>query len=700
MRRKSRYALATDMHASATRQRNFYIRLWAVAALVLVCFGLLAGRWVVLQVVRSDEYIKQAEANRTSVVPVQPRRGRILDRNGVLLANSFSSYVLELTPSKVDDVEATIAALQTIIPIDAHDIRRFKRLRGESRSFDAVPLRYRLTEAEIARFAAHQYNFAGVSINARSLRQYPHAELASHLVGYIGRINQKEKQTIEASDLASNYEGATHIGKLGIEKTYEEALRGAVGSELLETTAGGIVVRRLANEPAQPGRNLMLSIDIRLQKLTEDLFGQRRGALVAIDPRDGQVLALVSKPTFDPNLFVDGISHKNWNALNGSINKPLLNRAVRGVYPPGSTYKPFMALAGLELGLRTTKTTINDPGYWMLGRHRFRGHALGRVDMHRSIVKSSNAYYYSLAHEMGVQAMHDFMEPLGFGQRTGIDIAGEVSGILPSPAWKQKTYGKSGRGKWLAGETISLGIGQGYNNFTMLQLAHALASIINGGVAHTPRLALGLQDATTQQITMLQRPPSQNLGYLPEHVEAVKKAMVDVTIDGTSRRVFKGAQYTSGGKTGTAQAVTIAQNKSYNAATLAEHQRDHSLYIAFAPAEKPVIALAVIVENAGYGSAAAAPIARKVLDFWIVEAKAGTKVVSAEQISAALDHAAEPAQNKPAKDVAKANKPAPQQDDTEEKPPYAPSPAQQRLYELFETQASPRTSMQWVAPAS
>lgn len=700
MRRNTRYASFSDVHNSATRQRNFYARLWAVAALVFLCFALLAGRWVVLQVLRSDEYKKQAEANRISIVPVQPRRGRILDRNGVLLANSFSSYVLELTPSKVEDVDATIAALQTIIPIDAHDIRRFKRLRGESRSFDAIPLRYRLTEAEVARFAAHQYNFAGVSINARSLRQYPHGELASHLVGYIGRINQKEKEKLESGERAQNYQGATHIGKLGVEKTYETELRGVVGSEQLETTAGGMVVRRLANEPAQSGNNLMLSIDIRLQKLAEDLFENRRGALVAIDPSDGQVLALVSKPTFDPNLFVDGISHKNWNDLNGSINKPLLNRAIRGLYPPGSTYKPFMALAALELGIRTPKTIINDPGYWMLGRHRFRGHATGPTNLHRSIVKSSNAYYYSLSHEMGVQAMHDFMKPLSFGQYTGIDIAGEVRGILPSPAWKEKTYGKSGRGKWLVGETISLGIGQGYNNFTMLQLAHALATLTNGGIVRKPRLALGLQDVATQQVTLLPRESEKNMGYQPEHLNAIKTAMVGVTTDGTSRHVFNGAKYISGGKTGTAQAVTIAQNKNYNAATLAEHQRDHSLYIAFAPADKPAIALAVIVENAGYGSAAAAPIARKVLDYWLLQTQAGTKVVLPEQVLAEL--AGKPTTTKADASI-KASRIATGTDtetDADKPAPYTPPEAQQRMYELFEPASLTRTTTNLVVPVS
>ncbi|MDO5653036.1 MAG: penicillin-binding protein 2 [Brachymonas sp.] len=591
-----------------------------MGALVLICFSLLVWRWAVLQVVRQDEYLARAENNRIAKRMVPPGRGIITDRNGIVLATNYSSHTLELTPSKVQDVDAAIESLRKILPISDSDIRRFKRLRQDSKAFDPLPLRYNLTDAEIALFTTQQHAFPGVEINARLLRQYPFGELAGHLVGYIGRISQKDQEALEESESAENYQGTTHIGKLGIEKTYEAQLHGTSGDEQLETTATGVIVRRLTSRAAVPGQNVVLSIDIRLQKMVEDLFGQRRGALVAIDPRDGQVLALVSKPTFDPNLFVDGIDQESWDALNQSINKPLLNRAVRGLYPPGSTYKPFMALAALETGARTPQTIISDPGYWMFGNHRFRsGHALGAVNLHRSIVKSSNVYYYSLAHQMGVQQIHDFMAPLGFGQITGIDIEGEVRGVLPSPAWKRNAFKQANQQQWLPGETVSLGIGQGYNSFTMLQLAHALATIVNGGTNQQPRIAMGLQDPTTLQITAPEREPAHAMGYQQQHIELIKSAMLGVTQEGTGRGVFAGTSYQSGGKTGTAQAVTIGQNQRYNASTLAEHKRDHSLYIAFAPVEKPEIALAVIVENAGFGATAAAPIARRVLDYWLIQ---------------------------------------------------------------------------------
>lgn len=615
----SRFASAADLQSSAARQRNFKLRLLALAVLVLFCFALLAWRWVVLQVLRRETYAAQAESNRTALVPVPPSRGMIMDRNGVVLASNYSAYTLELVPKKIDDLEATIDALATVIPISDLDRKRFNRLRQDGKDYEPIPLRHRLSDEEIARLAARRYEFPGVEINARLYRYYPYGELSGHVIGYIARINQEEKDALEDSEEALNYRGTTHIGKLGIEQSYESVLHGTSGSERMEITSSGQVVRSLASQPSVPGRNVVLSIDIRLQKMVEDLFGKRRGALVAIDPRDGQVLAMVSKPAFDGNLFVDGIDHENWRALNESLDKPLLNRALRGMYPPGSTYKPFMALAALETGARSAGTTIYDPGYWMYGNHRFRsGHALGAVNLRRSIIKSSNVYYYSLAHEMGVQAIHDFMQPLGFGQRTGIDLKGEVRGVLPSPEWKRKTYKRAEQQKWLSGETISLGIGQGYNNFTMLQLAHALATVVNGGDSFTPRLALYLQDPLTQKQEMPAWEPPVNLGYRKAHVDLVKSAMVGVTQEGTSRGVFMGAAYTSGGKTGTAQAVTVRQNQRYNAAALAEHKRDHSLYIAFAPADKPVIALAVIVENAGFGAAAAAPIARRVLDYWLL----------------------------------------------------------------------------------
>jgi penicillin-binding protein 2 len=347
------------------------------------------------------------------------------------------------------------------------------------------------------------------------------------------------------------------------------------------------------------------------------MFGTRRGALVALDPRTGEILAFVSKPTFDPNLFVDGIDNESWQLLNESVDKPLLNRALRGTYPPGSTYKPFMAMAALESGKRSSAAIINDTGSWTFGGHQFRSHGapLGPVDMHQSIVKSSNVYYYSLANELGVDAIHDFMMPLGFGQITGVDINGEVRGVLPNQEWKRRNNKKPELQRWYAGETISLGIGQGYNAFTMLQLAQATGVLANGGIRHKPRLIVGTQDSVTRTLSPVAVEPPVNLNFKPEHVEVIRRALVGVTQEGTSARVFAGASYLSAGKTGTAQAVSVGQKDKYDARKLEEHQRDHALYMAFAPAENPQIALAVVVENAGFGAAHAAPIARRVFDY-------------------------------------------------------------------------------------
>ena len=561
---------------------RFRTRVLVAGAAVLFAFGLLVARMIYLQIVRHDDYAAQAESNRTAVLPVVPNRGQILDRHGRVLASNYSAYTLEITPSKVEDLDATIAALGELVTIEARDKRRFRKLMEESRSFDSLPIRTRLSDEEVARFTAQRYRFPGVDVRARLFRQYPHGEVASHVIGYIGRINQREKEQMDdwPDEDQANYRGTEYIGKLGIEQSFERELHGITGFERVETSAGGRAVRSLANTPPTPGNTVVLTIDIRLQKLVEDMFGERRGALVAIDPRNGEVLAFVSKPTFDPNLFVEGIDVENWKALNESVDKPLLNRALRGTYPPGSTYKPFMALAALELGIRKPETSVYDPGFWMFGNHRFRSHGdggLGSVDLRRSIVKSSNVYYYSLANEMGVEAMHDFMAPLGFGQLTGIDLKGEVRGVLPNQEWKRRTYKRPEQQKWYAGETISLGIGQGYNNFTMLQLAQAMAALANGGVRHTPHLALATEDVVTRQRTPRSTEPAQPLGYKAEHVAAVLRAMHDVTIEGTSAGVFAGAGYTSGGKTGTAQAVTIGQKDRYDARKLEEHQRDHSL---------------------------------------------------------------------------------------------------------------------------
>ncbi|MGE5332315.1 MAG: penicillin-binding protein 2 [Nitrospirota bacterium] len=611
----------TELRNAELDARRFRRRVLVVGAVVFFAFCLVVARLVFLQVVRHEDLAEQAESNRTAIVPVVPNRGLILDRNGVVLATNYAAYTLEITPSRVSELDETIDALAQVVDIQQRDRRRFRRLMEESRGFESLPIRTRLSDQEVARFTAQRYRFPGVDVKARLFRNYPLGEVASHAIGYIGRINQAEKAQIQDSDDEANYRGTEYIGKLGIEHSFESSLHGVTGVEQMETSAGGRAVRRLDSFPATPGQTVQLSLDIKLQKMIEDLYGERRGALVAIDPRTGEILALVSKPTFDPNLFVEGIDVENWTALNKSLDKPLLNRALRGTYPPGSTYKPFMALAALETGKRTPTAITMDNGSWTFGGHTFRSHGdhgLGPVDMYRSIVQSSNVYYYQLANDMGVDAMHDFMKPLGLGQITGIDLNGEVRGVLPSQEWKRKAYRRPEQKKWYAGETISLGIGQGYNTFTMLQLAQATATLANGGVQHRPHLGVATLDAVTRESHPLEQPAPVDLGFKPANVDVVRRAMVGVTQGGTSTRVFAGARYLSAGKTGTAQAVTIGQKDRYNAAKLEEHQRDHALYIAFAPAESPRIALAVIVENAGFGAAHAAPIARRVFDYWLL----------------------------------------------------------------------------------
>ena len=609
-----------NVEADLTR---FRARVLVVTLLMLSCFFLLLVRLVYLQVVRHADLNEQAENNRTAIVPMVPNRGLILDRNGIVLATNYSGYTLEITPSRVDNLEQTIDELSTVLDITARDRRRFKKMLEETKGIESLPIRTRLSDVEVARFVARRFRFTGVDIKARLFRSYPWGELASHVIGYIGRVNPTEKKEQEdwSDEDQANYRGTDYIGKLGVEQSFEKQLHGITGVERVETSSGGRAVRKLASSPAIPGNTVMLSIDIKLQKLIEDMFGQRRGALVALDPKSGEVLAFVSKPTFDPNLFVEGIDVDSWQELNESIDLPLLNRALRGTYPPGSTYKPFMAMAALETGKRSPTFIVNDAGSWTFGDHTFRSHGdvgLGPVDMYRSIVKSSNVYYYSLANDLGVDAIHDFMKPLGFGQLTGIDIQGEVRGVLPSQEWKRKTYKRPEQKKWFAGETISLGIGQGYNTFTMLQLASATATLANGGVKHPPQLVLATQEAISH--TKVPVPPAEpeDLGFSPANVALVRRAMVGVTQEGTSARVFAGAGYLSGGKTGTAQAVTMGQKEKYDARKMEEHLRDHALYIAFAPADDPKIALAVVVENAGFGAEYAAPIARRVFDYWLL----------------------------------------------------------------------------------
>ena len=620
-----------NVEADLSRFRG---RVLAASVVVATCFVLIVVRLAYLQIVRHDDLLEQAESNRTAVVPVVPNRGLIVDRNNIVLANNYSAYTLEVTPSKIANLEQTIEELSQILEISARDRRRFRKLLEESKSFESLPLLTRLSDEDVARFAALRFRFPGVDIKARLFRSYPYGSLGSHILGYIGRINPTEKEDLDNSEDQSNYRGTEYIGKLGVEQSFESQLHGTTGVDSVETSAGGRAMRKLASSPATPGNTVKLSIDIRLQALVEELFGDRRGALVALDPATGEILAFVSKPTFDPNLFVEGIDSENWQSLNDSPDKPLLNRALRGTYPPGSTYKPFMALGSLETGTRTPEQTIADPGYFMFGNHRFRddkegGH--GTVNMYRSIVQSCDTYYYVLANDMGVDTIHQQMQRFGFGELTGIDLLGEVRGLLPSTAWKHKAFKRADQQKWYAGETISLGIGQGYNNFTMLQLASATAALSNQGVRMRPHLVREVIDIVTHAPIITKPEALGEPIAKPEHIAVITNALIGVNLEGTSAASFRGAAYTSGGKTGTAQVVQIKQNEKYVSSKVEERLRDHALFTAFAPADHPKIAVAMVIENAGFGSQSAAPIARRVFDFWLLQQYPSEEDIAAVQ---------------------------------------------------------------------
>ena len=596
---------------------HFRRRLAVAAGFVLLMFVLLFLRFFYLQVVMHDHYQTLAEANRISIVPIVPNRGIIVDRNGVVLAHNYSAYTLEITPGKAGDLDVLIEELSTLIEIAPKDRRRFNKLMEESRNFESLPIRTRLSDEEIARFAANRYRFPGVEINARPFRQYPQGELFSHVVGHIGRINQRDLDQLEADDRLSNYRGTVYIGKTGLEHSYERFLHGTTGVEEVEVDSGGRAVRTLSRTPPVSGNNLVLKLDAKLQEIAYRAFGDRRGALVAIEPDTGGVLAFVSKPGFDPNFFVDGIDPQNWHELNNSPDRPMINRALAGTYPPGSTFKPFMALAALTYGKRTPQQAISDPGYFNFGGHVFRddkvgGHGL--VDMYKSIVVSCDTYYYVLANDLGIDNISKFMGRFGFGSRTGIDIAGESAGILPSQEWKMRRF----KQKWYAGETISIGIGQGYNAYTPLQLASAIATLAKDGVMFRPHIVDYVENVTTRERTPVEPKPLRNLDLKPEHIAVIKQALVGVNKEGTGARAFAGAEYASAGKTGTAQVIGIKQGEKYVEGRVHERHRDHALFIAYAPAENPRIALAVVVENSGFGARAAAPIARQVLDYYLL----------------------------------------------------------------------------------
>src|SRR5438105_346444 len=605
---------------------HFRRRLLIAGAMVIVAFGGLLGRFVYLQLFQHRHYQTLAESNRIAIVPIVPNRGVMTDRNGVVLAQSYSAYALEVTPSRVKNLDETIDGLATLVEVQARDRKRFKRLLEESKNFESLPLRTRLSDEEVARFAVNRYRFPGVEIKARLFRQYPFGELASHVIGYIGRINDHDVERIEDWGDTANYKGSDYIGKVGLELSYERDLHGTTGVEEVEVDAGGRAVRTLSRTPPISGNNLKLSLDIKLQQAAEASFGEHRGALVAIDPTNGEVLAFVSKPGFDPNLFVDGIDPANWDALNTSPDKPLLNRPLRGAYPPGSTIKPFLALSALNSGKRTTAQQIFDPGFYQLAgsAHRFRddkpgGH--GYVDMMKSIIVSCDTYYYMLAGESDIDVTHDVLAQFGFGEETGIDIEGELAGTLPSRAWKRdrfsgKNYREEHR-KWYLGDSISAGIGQGYNAFTPVQQAVAIATIANDGHTFWPHLVRTIENVKTGAVRDIAPELRHTVAVKPEHLAVVKNALIGVAREGTGARAFVGAQYVSAGKTGTAQLFSLKGEK-YSAGHIDERLRDHAWYLAYAPAAQPRIALAVLVENGGFGAQAAAPIARAVFDYYLL----------------------------------------------------------------------------------
>ncbi|MFN3629444.1 MAG: penicillin-binding protein 2 [Casimicrobiaceae bacterium] len=621
-------------HPEAERAR-FQQRLLIAGAAILAAFALIFGRFFYLQVIQHKHFARLAEANRIDVQPEPPNRGIITDRNGIVLASNYSAYTLELNPQKIANLDRAIDELATIIEITPRERRRFKRLYEEFRTAESITLKSRLSDEEVARITANRYRLPGVEIKARLFRHYPFSETASHVLGYIGRISQADKEKLIERGLWSEYKGSDYIGKVGVELTYERELRGRAGQVEVEVDAARRVVRTLSRTPSVPGNNLQLSIDIRLQRLAEQAFAGRRGALVAIEPSTGDVLAFVSQPGYDPNLFVDGIDPQSWEALNTSPDKPLLNRPLRGTYPPGSTYKPFMALMALEFGVRTERQTIVDPGYFRLGNTVWRDSRPGGngvVDLPKSIAVSSDVYYYQLATELDPDRWAEFMRGFGFGVKTGIDIEGELPGILPDRAWKAKRFPKDP--KLHIGDQVSMGIGQGFNTFTPLQLAYATAVLANRGVAFKPHLVRQVQDVQTGQWRLTEPSPAYRLNFKDSHIDAVVRGMVGVVESGTAAAGFKGATYTSAGKTGTAQVFGL-KGGDYVESRVAERLRDHSWYIAYAPVDKPKIALAVFVENGGFGARAAVPIARRVLDAFFDPTQLD-QVIKPNELAAAL----------------------------------------------------------------
>ena len=625
---KSRHELqrGEPSYGSDERKGQFRIRLRVAFAFVLIFFAILFARFFWMQVIRYDFFLQEARQNRISLIPVPPVRGEITDINGVALARNYSTFSLELIPNNLkQSVDETVELLRPFVEITEGDLRRFKKFREDMRPYDNIPLKLKLSDEEAAVLASELYRFPGVEINARTFREYPYGELTAHFVGYIGRISRKDQEAIEKKHYTTLYRGTTHIGKSGLESFYETQLHGAPSFQEVEKDAQGNVVRVLRTIPPKNGQTVKLAMDIRVQQEADRIMGNRRGAMVAVNPQTGGILAFVSKPSFDPNLFIDGIDTESWNKLNNDWQRPLINRVTQGLYPPGSTFKPFMAMAALDSGAITTGTMIYSPGTWSIpgSRHQFRdskrsGH--GTISLGRAIQVSSDTFFYQVGYRMGIDKISPRIAQFGLGQKTGIDLPNEYIGILPSREWKAKRFAKSSERvrEWQTGDTVSVSIGQGYNTYTPLQMAFATAILSMNGTVYRPHLAQEIIDRERQQITIIEPNPDRKVNYHNEHFNFIKRSMQRVLQkEGTAAAIGKDLKYTMAGKTGTAQVVNIKQGGTYNKAALAEQHRDHAWFISFAPVEKPEIAVAVLLENGGWG-ASAAPLARQLTDFYLV----------------------------------------------------------------------------------
>lgn len=613
---------APDTFKDHLRETHLFQRRLLITAIIsILLLVVLLSRLFYLQVINHDYYSTRSEENRLDFVALAPIRGLIYDRNGVLLAQNLPSFTLQIVPEHVEDLENTLADLGKLISITDADIALFKGLLKEKRRFEGIPLRTRLNDVERAKISVNLDRLPGVEIAAELTRNYPLGKLASHAIGYVGRINERELQDLDPV----RYRATNYIGKVGVERSYEDILHGEVGSMRVEKNSKGRVLSSETETDPLPGKDLYMSLDIKVQQVAEKAFGEENGALVAIDPRNGEVIAFVSLPTYDPNLFTHGIDSKTYRELSTSPDRILFNRALQGQYPPGSTIKPFIGLAGLDAQLINPGESLKCPGYYRLknDERKYRdwkkqGH--GTTDLTKAIVESCDVYFYDLALALTIDRMHSYLSRFGLGQRTGIDVLGEKAGILPSREWKLKTR----RLPWFPGETLIHGIGQGYTTTTPLQLANIMAILASGGKRYKPRMIHAIGEPGNEEISLQSSEPvgEVNIGR-PDNTKLVIDAMTRVVHDirGTARRISQDIKYKVAGKTGTAQVFGIKQDEEYDEEKIAKKLRDHALFIAYAPVDEPRIAIAVIVENGGHGGSAAAPIARKVMDAYLLKDK-------------------------------------------------------------------------------